>query len=220
METQIAQLAASVPRQLGMLPGSTEPNPKGKSTGHVAAVKLRSGHQLREPEVGKQQDDTEQQLDVDKNLVDIENIIDVDNSSDRPTSALNSNSTSRKVVDVEELVDVEKSHVEIDKSATPPTSVLAPNQKKKLPFPTKSLKDPAEKKFQRFIKMLQKLNVTIPFTEALNEMPSYVKFLKEILSKKRSMAEIKEECSHLDILEKRPDPGKFAITIGFGPRLR
>ena len=64
--------------------------------------------------------------------------------------------------------------------------------------------------------MLQKLNVTIPFTEALNEMPSYVKFLKEILSKKRSMAEITEECSHLDILEKRPDPGKFAITIGFG----
>ena len=31
------------------------------------------------------------------------------------------------------------------------------------------------------------------------------------------MTEITEECSQLDILEKRPDPGKFAISIGFGP---
>ena len=53
VDTQIGQLAARIPRQSGALPGSSEPNPKGK-TGHVAAVKLRSGHQLQEPEVGKQ----------------------------------------------------------------------------------------------------------------------------------------------------------------------
>ena len=61
----MGQFAAQIPRPIGQLPGQTEPNPKGK-TGHVAAIKLRSGHQLHEPEVGKHQDKAEQQLDNEK----------------------------------------------------------------------------------------------------------------------------------------------------------
>ena len=52
IETQMGQFAAQIPRPTGQLPGQTEPNPKGK-TGHVAAIKLRSGHQLHKPEVEK-----------------------------------------------------------------------------------------------------------------------------------------------------------------------
>ena len=86
-----------------------------------------------------------------------------------------------------------------------------------LPFPTRKVtKDPAEKKFQRFVKMLQGLNVSIPFTEALHEMPSYVRFLKDNLGKKRSLSEIAEECNRLELPQKRADPGKFSIAIGLG----
>ncbi|XP_062119267.1 uncharacterized protein LOC133833019 [Humulus lupulus] len=48
--------------------------------------------------------------------------------------------------------------------------------------------------------VFKKLHINIPFVEALEQMPSYVKFMKEILSKKRKMEEyetvaLTEECS-------------------------
>ncbi|XP_057989070.1 uncharacterized protein LOC110660361 [Hevea brasiliensis] len=44
-----------------------------------------------------------------------------------------------------------------------------------------------DKQFRKFLKVLQKLYINIPFVEALSQMPSYEKFLKEILSKKRRL---------------------------------
>ena len=54
--------------------------------------------------------------------------------------------------------------------------------------------------FGKFLKVLNKLYINIPFTETLSQMPSYAKFLKEILSNKRKLEEYKavvltEECS-------------------------
>ena len=43
--------------------------------------------------------------------------------------------------------------------------------------------------FGKFLKILKKLYVNIPFTEALSQMPSYAKFLTEILSNKRKLEE-------------------------------
>ena len=37
--------------------------------------------------------------------------------------------------------------------------------------------------------MFKKIEVNIPFTEALAQMPYYVKFMKDILSKKRKLDE-------------------------------
>jgi len=45
--------------------------------------------------------------------------------------------------------------------------------------------------FRKFLKVLKKLYINIPFTEALSQMPSYAKFLKEILSNKRKLEEYK-----------------------------
>ena len=46
-----------------------------------------------------------------------------------------------------------------------------------------------EKKFQYFLDMLKKLHINIPFVDALEQMPLYVKFLKDILSKRRRLNE-------------------------------
>ena len=43
--------------------------------------------------------------------------------------------------------------------------------------------------FGKFLKVLKKFYINIPFTEALSQMPSYAKVLKEILSKKRKLEE-------------------------------
>ncbi|KAG8650731.1 hypothetical protein MANES_07G068316v8 [Manihot esculenta] len=43
--------------------------------------------------------------------------------------------------------------------------------------------------FGKFLKVLKSLYINIPFTEALSQIPSYTKFIKEILSKKRMLEE-------------------------------
>ena len=72
--------------------------------------------------------------------------------------------------------------------------------------------------------MFKKLHINIPFAEALEQMPSYVKFMKEILSKKRRMEDyetvaLTEECSAIlqrKLPQKLRDPGSFTIPCTIG----
>ena len=67
--------------------------------------------------------------------------------------------------------------------------------------------------------MFKKLHINIPFAEALEKMPSYVKFMKDILSKKRKLGDyetvaLSKECSA--VLQKKLPPklrdlGRFTI---------
>jgi len=67
--------------------------------------------------------------------------------------------------------------------------------------------------------MLKKLHVNIPFIDAFSQIPIYVKFLKEILSKKRKIDEhettILGKKFSVVILNMLPaklkDPGSFSI---------
>ncbi|XP_050875014.1 uncharacterized protein LOC127078616 [Lathyrus oleraceus] len=57
----------------------------------------------------------------------------------------------------------------------------------KLPYPPRQTKkDQHEKKFEKFLEMFKKLEINIPFSKTLEQMPIYAKFMKEIISKKRS----------------------------------
>ncbi|XP_070004875.1 uncharacterized protein [Nicotiana sylvestris] len=58
-----------------------------------------------------------------------------------------------------------------------------------LPLPQKMKREKLDKCFGRFSEMLKQLYVNIPFTEILTQMPTYAKFLKEILSSKRKLEE-------------------------------
>ena len=46
-----------------------------------------------------------------------------------------------------------------------------------------------EGQFSRFFDMFKKIEINIPFVEALAQMPNYAKFLKDIMSKKRRISE-------------------------------
>jgi len=68
-----------------------------------------------------------------------------------------------------------------------------------LPFPQRFARAKLEAQFGKFLDMLKKLHVNVPFLDALSQMPLYAKFLKEILSKKRKSDEhetvaLGEEC--------------------------
>ena len=61
-------------------------------------------------------------------------------------------------------------------------------------------KNKLDKQFTKFMDVFKKLHINIPFVDALEQMPSYVKFMKDILSKKRRLSDFKivnltEECS-------------------------
>ncbi|XP_021745352.1 uncharacterized protein LOC110711281 [Chenopodium quinoa] len=67
--------------------------------------------------------------------------------------------------------------------------------------------------------MLKQLHLTLPFTDVVEQMPNYAKFIKEILSGKRdcNMVEpvnLGECCSafiHNDLPQKLKDPGNFSV---------
>ena len=63
--------------------------------------------------------------------------------------------------------------------------VPPPPYKPPIPYPQRLAKSKNEGQFKKFVELLKQLNVTIPFTEAITQMPSYAKLLKEILSNKK-----------------------------------
>ncbi|XP_009764078.1 uncharacterized protein [Nicotiana sylvestris] len=79
-----------------------------------------------------------------------------------------------------------------------------------------------DNQFAKFLEILKQIHINIPFTNALLQMPSYAKFLKEILSSKRKLEEVSmviltEKCSA--ILQNKlpqklgdPDPGEMKDT--------
>ncbi|KAM6564131.1 hypothetical protein CsatB_024129 [Cannabis sativa] len=99
-------------------------------------------------------------------------------------------------------------------------------QKPPPPFPQLFKKQQDDGQFRRFLDVLKQLHINIPLVEALEQMPTYVKFLKDILTKKRRLGEFEtvaltEGCSAMlksKIPPKLKDPGSFTIPISIGGR--
>ena len=93
-----------------------------------------------------------------------------------------------------------------------------------MPFPQRLQKSRREEQFSKFLDIFKKIEINIPFAEVISQMPLYAKFLKEILSKKRKIAEesivnLTATCSAI-IQQKLPakmkDPGSFTIPCSIG----
>ncbi|KAM6559271.1 hypothetical protein CsatA_028510 [Cannabis sativa] len=107
------------------------------------------------------------------------------------------------------------------KETPPPISI---DHHIKIPYPQRLQKNKIDKQFSKFLEIFKKLHINIPFIEALEQMPTYLKFMKDILSKKRKLEEFEmvaltEECSA--VLQKKlppklKDPGSFNIPCSIG----
>ncbi|XP_057989123.1 uncharacterized protein LOC131172194 [Hevea brasiliensis] len=102
--------------------------------------------------------------------------------------------------------------------------VPPPPYKPPLPYPQRFQKVKLDKQFSKFLEVLKKLYINIPITDAIFQMPSYAKFLKEILSTKRRLEDyeivaLTEECG-APLQNKLPlrlkDPGSFFIPCHIG----
>ncbi|XP_010549179.1 PREDICTED: uncharacterized protein LOC104820434 [Tarenaya hassleriana] len=101
--------------------------------------------------------------------------------------------------------------------------VPPPSRPPFVPFPSRLKKHNEDRQFARFAEMLKKLEITMPFTEAILQMSSYTKFLKDILTKKRVVEKetvsLNTECSALiqhELPPKQADPGSFSIPCKLG----
>ena len=86
-------------------------------------------------------------------------------------------------------------------------------------FPQRLQKGRREEQFSKFLEIFKKIEINIPFVEAINQMPNYAKFLKEILSKKKKIDEegivnLTATCNAViqrSLPAKMKDPGSFTI---------
>ena len=93
-----------------------------------------------------------------------------------------------------------------------------------VPYPQRLKKHKLDKQFTKFMDVFKKLHINIPFADALEQMPSYVKFMKDILSQKIRLADFEtvnltEECSAIlqrKLPQKLKDPGSFTIPCTIG----
>ena len=100
----------------------------------------------------------------------------------------------------------------------------AQNSMPAVPFPQRLQKSRIEEQFAKFLKTFQKLEISMPFTKVVTQMPLYAKFLKEILSKKRRFAEegvLNLTATYSAVIkknlpEKIKNPGSFTIPFTIG----
>ena len=93
-----------------------------------------------------------------------------------------------------------------------------------VPFPHRLQKARREEQFSKFLDIFKKIEINIPFAEVINQMPIYEKFLKEILSKKKKIAEeiivnLIATCSAViqqKLLAKMKDPSSITIPCSIG----
>ncbi|XP_050919232.1 uncharacterized protein LOC127136752 [Lathyrus oleraceus] len=131
--------------------------------------------------------------------------------------------SKKNVVSIDEVEEVERQKdqkvkdkgEDKDKVYVPPTPYKPP-----IPFPQRLKQTKIDNQYKKFIKVIEKLHVEIPFTEAITQIPSYAKFLKDILTNKRRLDDTKPlECNSIaenKLAKKEKDPESFSIPCIFG----
>jgi len=101
---------------------------------------------------------------------------------------------------------------------------VVPNSEREAPYPLVPSKKDKERYFVRFLDICKKLEITIPFGEALQQMPLYTKFLKDLLTKKHKYTHsdnivVEGNCNAVIqriLPPKYKDPGSVTIPCSIG----
>ncbi|XP_070010956.1 uncharacterized protein [Nicotiana sylvestris] len=218
LEVQFGQISQALnTRPKGALPSDMVVNPKGgNNTGHAMAVTTRSGRggvvSTSNPRKVVSDDVLVQDDDEPSNhlQVNIENMndevrVDIDDNVDETQNDVNP--SREHVIDIPEMVVLKAK----DPLPRPPP-----------PYPQSLAKQNNENQLKKFIDMMKSLSINVPLVEALEQMPGYAKFMKDLVTKKRSMhcetIKMPHQVSaivHFMAL-KLEDPGAFTIPCTIG----
>ncbi|XP_045830999.1 uncharacterized protein LOC123922316 [Trifolium pratense] len=217
LEIQIGQISKQVTAQSnGGFAGNTLDNPRNESCNAIGlrsrvvpSVVSKKSEKIKESEVEKEGG-------VEKN----------ERLEEEESENENKGNTEGEVKKIEKLIDADsmlrKTKAQLlkehGKEQVIPYYV-------KLPYPhLKKKKEKEEGQFKRFVEVFKNLQINVPFSEALEQMPIYAKFMKDLLSGKRKLRDdenvaLSEECSAIlqrKLPPKLKDPGSFTIPCSIG----
>ncbi|XP_070004360.1 uncharacterized protein [Nicotiana sylvestris] len=187
-------------------------NPKGgNNTGHVMTVSTRSG------KVGNAITSSQRKLMDDENVVQEDKI---------PNNEVQSNEEVRididdNVEETQEEVNPSREHI-VDIPEQLVTKAKAPMPRPHPSYRQRLTKKNGENQFNKFFDMMKSLSINVPLVEALEQMPNYAKFMKDLVTMTRSM-----NCETIDMTHKvnvivhsmdprLEDPGAFTIPCTIG----
>ncbi|KAK4571039.1 hypothetical protein RGQ29_029758 [Quercus rubra] len=171
---------------------------------HVNAISLRSGQTYEEPKVANSKQDEA-----------------VDNKEPKVKEAeseMKEVEQAEKTKENERASKSKRSREVTFKTYSP--SIYDPP----IPFPQRLKKNNVDDQISKFLSIFKQLHINIPLIEALEQMPKYAKFLKDIISKKRKLEEhetvMLTEESRAILQKKLPpklkDSGSFTIPCTIG----
>ncbi|XP_045802249.1 uncharacterized protein LOC123895808 [Trifolium pratense] len=218
LETQIGQIAREMSNnknQGGTFAANTEPNPKeqcksittrsGKEVGKGIGDNLKTeGEVLRRKEKeGVEESEPGVEENKEGDLVENE-------KNEKEEEELEGEVSS------ERKKKNQKAREEKSIQKTPPVQHL--------PYPHAPSKKDKERQYARFLDIFKRLQINIPFAEALEQMPTYAKFMKEILTKKRKydddeVIQLDASCSAIiqrTLPTKEKDPGRVTLPVTIG----
>ncbi|XP_031116512.1 uncharacterized protein LOC116020170 [Ipomoea triloba] len=189
----------------GRLPASTK-NPRHQ----VNAVTTRSGLALKDPSFPSN-DPVPEKADKKDEGVQVEDAL--DDSEEEPM--VQGDSVKEKAPEQDESAPSKKHE---GKNKKVDDSVIPYNL---LPYPQRLWKSKESDRDSKFHKMLDKLEISMPFVEAITQIPSYKKFMKNILGNKKkpeksAVVDLSEGALTCAVLQhklppKLKDPGSFSI---------
>ncbi|GAU43677.1 hypothetical protein TSUD_302400 [Trifolium subterraneum] len=230
LETQLGQLSRQFSELLsqGSLGGNTKDNPRNESckkitlrNREVPSPKISESHKKREKKKEKEGVVEKEKLSEEKDEGEVEKLKESENEEceESENEGEVEKSREKKVMsEGEEVVKDQKARQEKGKGKESSLNV-------KLPYPRKKkakVKDHSQ--FKKFMKLLNTLQLNVPLVEALEQMPLYSKFLKELLSKKRKpldddTVDMTEECNAMiqrKLPQNKKDPCSFTIPCSIG----
>ncbi|XP_021770610.1 uncharacterized protein LOC110734769 [Chenopodium quinoa] len=199
VDSQLAQLAERVPfNPSSTLPGQSQTNPSNiVKPDSCEAITLRWGTSYEGPKEGdgEEKKGEEEVASEDKEV------------------------EEDKVVEKEKSMEKKKSKDVVTSS----TSSEARNLDGPVPFPGRLAERKLNDKFAKFLSAMKNLHINLPLIEVVTQMPSYSKFLKDILTNKRKLNDelitIPHQVSALvkhKMPKKQKDPGSFTLPVKIG----
>ncbi|XP_070026170.1 uncharacterized protein [Nicotiana sylvestris] len=122
---------------------------------------------------------------------------------------------------LKEAVNPSREHiVDIPELVVP--KAKAPIPRPPPPYPQSLAKQNSKNQFKKFIDMMKCLSINVPLVEALEKLPGYAKFMKDLVTKKRSMnyktIKMTHQVSEIvhSMAPKLEDPGAPTILCTIG----
>ena len=199
LETQVRQLALGMHNQFrDSFPSDTKNNPKD-----CMAVTLRSGKELQSRDEAEQKKLEEGKESRNQNSSGSEN-------KKRRNGLSDENEQMKEQGEVAKEETMQKEEV---RAYQPP-----------ILFPQRLKQSKLDSQYEKFLTMFKKLEINIPFVEALAQMPHYAKFMKDIINKKMKLDEggvvsLFANCSAIiqkNLPQKMQDPRSFTIPCTIG----